>query len=164
MRGRLSSGPLPRTVYISLYKYFGAGTGAVLAGPKTVIEKVGHARKLFGGGLLHAWSYTAVALHFAQGFLDRFRKAVGVARALFDALGQHSGFRVEEIKDGTNIYRLHVPTEDLAQYARNLKKHDILLAPPRKGAGALLLVVNESLNRRSAEELARAFVAALSSQ
>jgi len=155
-------GSLFDTVYISLYKYFGAATGAVLAGPKTVIEKVAHARKLFGGGLLHAWPYTAVALHFADGFLDRFQKAVGVARALFDALGQHSGFRIEEIAHGTNICRLHVPTKDLAQYARNLTKHDILLAPPRKGADALMLVVNESLNRRPAEELAKAFVSAIS--
>jgi threonine aldolase len=157
-------GALFDTVYISLYKYFGAGTGAVLAGPKTVIEKVGQARKLFGSGLLHAWPYTSVALHFAEGFLDRFRKAVGVARALFDALDQHSGFRVEEITHGTNIFRLHVPAKDLAQYARNLKMQNILLAPPPQGADALLLVVNESLNRRPAEELARAFVAAISSQ
>jgi threonine aldolase len=156
-------GALFDTVYISLYKYFGAGTGAVLAGPKTVIEKVGQARKLFGGGLLHAWPYTAVALHFAEGFLDRFRKAVGVARALFDALGQRSGFRVEGIPHGTNIFRLHVPTKDLAQYSRNLKMQNILLAPPPDGADALLLVVNESLNRRPAEELARAFAAAISS-
>jgi threonine aldolase len=149
------------TVYISLYKYFGAGTGAVLAGPRTVIEKVSHARKLFGGGLLHAWPYTAVALHFADGFLDRFQKAVGVAHTLFEALGQHSGFRLEEIPQGTNICRLRVPAADLAQYVANLKKYDILLPPPRKGAEALVLVINESLNRRPAEELAKAFVAAI---
>jgi hypothetical protein len=41
---------------------------------------------------------------------------------------------------------------------------NILLAPPPQGADALLLVVNESLNRRPAEELARAFVAAISSE
>jgi threonine aldolase len=154
------------TVYISLYKYFCAGTGAVLAGPQAVIEKVRHARKLFGGGLLHAWPYTAVALHYAEGFLDRFRKAVGVARRLFDELEQHSGFRVEAIPNGTNICRLHVPASDLAQYVQNLKKQDILVVPvrpPRKGADTLLLFTNESLNRRPAEELARAFVAALSS-
>jgi threonine aldolase len=152
------------TVYISLYKYFGAATGAVLAGPKTVIEQVAHARKLFGSGLLQAWPYTAVALLFAEGFLNRFKKAVATARSLFDALGRHSGFRLEEIPNGTNICRLHVPAGDLAQYARNLKKHDILVVPPRKGADALLLVVNETLNRRPPEELAKAFVAAISSQ
>jgi threonine aldolase len=154
-------GALFDTVYISLYKYFAAGTGAVLTGPKTVIEKVRQARKLFGSGLYHAWPYTAVAVHFADGFLDRYQKAVGVARALFAALGKQPGFRVEEIPHGTNIFSLHVPTEDLARYVGNLKKHEILLAPPRNGAKALMLVINESLNRQSAGDLAKAFVAAI---
>jgi threonine aldolase len=149
------------TVYISLYKYFCAGTGAVLAGPRTVIEKVAHARKLFGSGLLHAWPYAAVALHYAEGFLERYRKAVAVARDLFQSLEQHSGFRLEEIPRGTNICRLHVPAKDLGQYARNLKKHDILVVPPPQGGTALRLTINESLNRRSADELTKAFVVAL---
>jgi hypothetical protein len=39
-----------------------------------------------------------------------------------------------------------------------------LVVTPRKGADALMLVINETLNRRPTEELARAFVAAASSQ
>src|SRR5262249_8435806 len=52
------------TVYISLYKYFNAGTGAILAGSAEVIAKVARERKLFGAGLYHAWPYAAVALHY----------------------------------------------------------------------------------------------------
>ena len=148
------------TVYVSLYKYFGAATGAVLAGPKPVIEKVAHARKLFGGGLYHAWPYTAVALHFADGFLDRFRKAAAASRAFYDALGKRAGFRIEDVPHGTNICRIHVPTENLEGYVQNLKKQGILVFPPRKGTDSLLLIVNESINRRPVEELVTAFVGA----
>ena len=149
------------TVYISLYKYFNAATGAVLAGPKKVIERVAHARKLFGGGLLHAWPYTSVALHYADGFLERFRKAVGVAQELFDTLQKKPGFRVEAIPEGTNVCQLRVPTRDGIQYAKNLKAKGISISTPRRNSQELLLFVNESLNRRSAQDLASAFVDAL---
>ena len=78
------------TVYVSLYKYFNAGTGAVLAGPRGVIEQVAHARKVFGGGLYQAWPYAAVALHFLDGFRERYEKAVATGKALFDHPG-HAG-------------------------------------------------------------------------
>ena len=82
----------------------------------------------------------------------------------FDVLGKKPGFHVEEITNGTNIYRLHVPAEDLAAYAQNLKKQEIhIRVPSQKGVDSLTLVVNESLNRRPAEELAKSFVAALES-
>jgi len=149
------------TVYVSLYKYFNAATGAVLAGPKKTIEQVAHARKLFGSGLLQAWPYTAVALHYADGFLERFRKAVANAQALFDALQQDGRIRVEPFPQGTNIYRLHLPKVNTEQYAQSLRKSGVLVRPPRKGSQELSLFINESLNRRSAPELAKAFLTAL---
>jgi threonine aldolase len=151
------------TVYISLYKYFNAATGAVLAGPKKVIDQVAHARKLFGGGLLQAWPYTAVALHYAEGFLDRYAKAVAVSKRLFDILQQKSGFRVETYTNGTNICRLQVPTKNGVQYAKNLQERGILIRPPRTGTQEVMLFINESLNLRPAEELAKAFVEAIPS-
>ena len=125
-----------------------------------MIEKVAHARKLFGGGLYHAWPYTAIALHFADGFLDRFRKAAAASREFYDALGKLHGFRIEDVPHGTNICRIHVPTENLEGYVQNLKKQGILVFPPRKGTDSLLLIVNESINRRPVEELVAASVGA----
>jgi threonine aldolase len=152
------------TVYISLYKYLGAATGAILAGPKGVVQEVAHARKLFGGGLLEAWPYAAVALYSLDGFLDRYRKAVGAARGLFAALEQHSGFRVESFPHGTNLFWLHVPAADTERYRTNLRERGIVVRPAPKGAQKFMLIVNESLNRRPSEELAGAFVAALPSR
>jgi threonine aldolase len=149
------------TVYVSLYKYFNAATGAVLAGPKKTVEQVAHGRKLFGGGLLQAWPYTAVALHYADGFLERFRKAVANAQALFDALQQDGRIHVEPFPQGTNIYRLHLPNVNAEQYAQTLRKSGVLVRLPRKGSQELSLFVNESVGRRSATELAKVFLAAL---
>src|SRR6185295_12975565 len=36
------------TVYVSLYKYFNAASGAILAGPRDVIEGMYHGRRMFG--------------------------------------------------------------------------------------------------------------------
>jgi threonine aldolase len=149
------------TVYISLYKYFNAGTGAVLAGPRRVIEQVSHARKVFGGGLYQAWPYAAVALHYLDGFSERNQKAIATARALFARLEKHPRFRVERIPNGTNIFKLHVKDAPVVKYHAALSSLKVHVGRPGKDGSPFVLVVNESLNRRSAEELARAFIEAL---
>jgi threonine aldolase len=149
------------TVYVSLYKYFNAATGAVLAGPRAVIERVAHERKLFGGGLLQAWPYTAVALHYANGFLDRFRRAADVARTVFANLQQSGRFQVKPFPHGTNIYQLQLPNVDAAPFVRNLEKAGILVRRPQPGSAEIMLFVNESLNRRSTDEISKVFLAAL---
>ena len=60
------------TIYISLYKYLGAASGAILAGPKRIIEQVAHDRKVFGGTVYQAWPFAAVALENLNGFSDRY--------------------------------------------------------------------------------------------
>jgi threonine aldolase len=71
------------TVYVSLYKYFNAAGGAVLAGPRHLLDNLYHQRRMFGGGLRQAWPYAAVALHYLDGFCERFRRAVAAADTLF---------------------------------------------------------------------------------
>src|SRR3989442_11320985 len=74
------------TVYVSLYKYFNAAGGAVLAGPRQLLENLYHQRRMFGGGLRQAWPYAAVALHYLDGFSERFQQAAATADTLFQAL------------------------------------------------------------------------------
>ena len=83
------------TVYVSLYKYFNAASGAILAGPRDVIDGMYHTRRMFGGGLSSAWPFAAVALHYLPGFGDRFGRAVKTSEELIRALGQHRSFAVE---------------------------------------------------------------------
>jgi threonine aldolase len=40
---------------------------------------------MFGGGLRQAWPYAAVALHYLDGFGERFAEAAAMADELFRA-------------------------------------------------------------------------------
>src|SRR5215471_12142335 len=64
------------TVYVSLYKYFNAASGAILAGPRDVLKDLYHVRRMFGGGLSSVWPFAAVALHYMSGFGERYTRAV----------------------------------------------------------------------------------------
>src|SRR5262245_17472087 len=63
------------TVYISLYKYFGAAGGAILCGSDRVLSTIPHLMKIHGGVMFRNWHNAAVALHTMQGFDDRFAQA-----------------------------------------------------------------------------------------
>src|SRR5712691_12036776 len=64
------------TVYVSLYKYFNAASGAILAGPRALLDGMYHGRRMFGGGLNQVWPFALVARHYLPGFGDRFGQAV----------------------------------------------------------------------------------------
>ena len=53
------------TVYVSLWKYLNAASGAILAGPRELLDGLHHQRRMLGGSLPHAWPLAAVALHFS---------------------------------------------------------------------------------------------------
>jgi threonine aldolase len=151
------------TVYVSLYKYFNAACGAILAGPKNLIAPMYHTRRMFGSGLHQAWAFAAVANHFADGFTERFAKAVAVSDDLIQRLKNNSRFGVQRIHSGTNIFRLTVKDIKADLFVENLKNKGIVA----RAAGAstpndLILQVNESLLRSSAAELEDAFVKSLS--
>jgi threonine aldolase len=152
------------TVYVSLYKYFNAGTGAVLAGPKKVIEEVGHWRKVFGAGLFQAWQYAAVATHYLDGFVPRFKKAIAAADAFFARLEENAHFRVEKVQNGTNLRKLHLPGVDLAKFHAALRAQGVYLGGPSREFPGFVLNVNETVCRRPADELAKVFAGALAAK
>ena len=149
------------TVFVSLYKCFNAGAGAILAGPRDTIEQIARARKVFGGGLYQAWPYAAVALHYFEGYAERFTNAVKLSRQLFGELEKHDRFRVERIPGGTNIVKLHLSGVDPERYRIALADHGVLLPPPSPHFAGFQLTINESLNRRTPEELGTIFSDAL---
>ncbi len=149
------------TVYISLYKYFNAGTGAILAGSKAVIERVAHDRKIFGSGLYQAWPYAAVALHYLEGFPERIKQAVETANKMFALLEKQGQFKVEHQPQDTNIYQMRVNGIDPVQYQKNLAQRGIRVSRVSPTFPGIQLLINESLNYSNAEELAKVFVEAL---
>ena len=135
------------TVYVSLYKYFNAASGAILAGPRGLLENLYHTRRMFGGGMNQVWPNAAVALHFLDGFEERYARAVKLSEQLYARLGG----RLERVRNGTNISWWKAGEEE----RRLLAGKGIAVAEPR--GGKIALTVNESILRKPLESLAAAF-------
>jgi threonine aldolase len=146
------------TVYVSLYKYFNAASGAVLAGPRALLDDLFHTRRMFGGGLYHAWPFAAVALHYLPGFEERFARAIRVSEEFRRELARVEGLTVEPIAGGTNLFRLRVARDAPGLRAR-LAEHGVLLPAP-SADGVFLLAVNETWNRTTGSDLTEAFTGA----
>lgn len=143
------------TVYVSMYKYFNAASGAVLAGPKSLLENIYHIRRMFGGGLNEVWPFAAVALHYFDGFSARYRKAVETSEAVIAALAKDQNFEVERIANGTNIFRMRVRGVNALVYQQRLLLAGITVRDPANEWFSLQ--VNETWNRADAGEIAARF-------
>ena len=145
------------TVYVSLWKCFNAMNGAVLAGPAKVVDGLYHTRRMFGGALWSAWPFAAVARHYADGFLERYGRAVRVSEEFARAL--RDPFRVERIPGGSHLFYVKAPGVDLARLRTRLAADRIHAPEPIVQANepALLLGVNESWSRTTGAALAEAF-------
>lgn len=135
------------TVFVSMYKYFNAASGAVLAGPKKLLENMFHTRRMFGGGQPHAWPFAAVALHYFEGYPERMSKAVETSEKVIAALRNDRRFEVERVPNGTNIFFLR---------ANGLKpRAGLMLGQPSNGR--YQVQVNETWARASADEIISRF-------
>jgi threonine aldolase len=143
------------TVYVSLYKYFNAASGAILAGPRSLLDGMYHDRRMFGGGLNTVWPFALVALHYLRDFPDRYRTAVRTSEDLIRGLSTHDHFVVERIPSGTNLFRLRVRGVDPAVFRKRLAAEDVLLSTPNQDA--FTVGVNETLNRMKPTDLIDAF-------
>jgi len=147
------------TVYVSLWKCFNAGNGAILAGPHALIDDMYQARRMFGGAMRHAWPDALVASHYAEGYLERLRAAVGIAEQAWAALGADPRFHVERVANGTSALRLAVAGVAPEAYQARLARLGVQL--PDAQAGVFTLHVNETAARIGAADLAKRFKAAL---
>lgn len=148
------------TVFISLWKYFNSGIGAILAGPKSLLEDMFHVRRMFGGNLYEGWSSALVARHYMNGFIDRMQRAVRVSEAFYSAVESVPGMQVTRIPNGTNVARMTLAGADMTDVRRRLKQRDIFIGRP-SAEGVVTMVVNETWNRTTGEILARAFEEAI---
>ncbi len=147
------------TVYVSMYKYFNAASGAILAGPKAMLENAFHIRRMFGGGLQQVWPYAAVAMHYYEGFSERYRKAVDTAESVIATLIKDGGFEITRIERGSNIFRFRPNGVNAPVYQQRLQLAGITAAEPHNQW--FMLRVNESWNRATAAEIVARFRKAL---
>ncbi len=96
------------TVYISMYKYFNAASGAVLAGPRALLGNLHDTRRMFGGGLHQVWPFAAVALHYIDGFEPRLAAGVKSSEMVLAALAKDGNFEIRRVPNGTNVFQMRV--------------------------------------------------------
>ncbi|MBO0736897.1 MAG: amino acid lyase [Alphaproteobacteria bacterium] len=152
------------TVYVSLYKYFNAAGGAVLAGPKQLLEGLYHQRRMFGGGLRQAWPYAAVALYYLDGFSERFQRAAAAAEVLFERLAKHENCEVLRSSAATNVTRLRVLGTASAALPERLLPRGIAIGSALQaspGRAEFELFTNETILRRPIAEIIEIFAQAL---
>lgn len=146
------------TVYVSLYKYFGAPFGAILAGPRACLDDLYHARRMFGGGLASASLAAALALHGSEGFEARFAAAMAKGAALIDCLNELKGIRVHRFSHGSNIFPVQLdPRLDVEKFLAALRRHWIFLYPDEGTKDRIHLTVNTTILRQPNEALLAAF-------
>jgi threonine aldolase len=145
------------TVYISLYKYFNAACGAVLAGNKKFIEPLYHQRRMFGSGLHQSWAFAAVANHYADGFEDRYAKAVKISEEFISRIKSNSHFQVQRVDKGTNIFRIKINGMMASAFVESLKTNGVIARADATTTDTLICQVNESLLNTTVAELESIF-------
>ena len=150
------------TVYVSLYKYFGAPFGAVLAGTEDFCRDLYHDRRMFGGGLSSASLAAALALRGMDGFEARFGEAMSKAAGLFGELNELRGLSVKAYEHGSNIFRLRLGEDvDTESFIRELSDRLVFVSADEYDSAKAHLTVNTTILRQTNDEIASAFEAAL---
>lgn len=148
------------TVYISLYKYLNAGSGAMLCGDADFIDQIPHQIKILGGTMLRNWSNTAMALHYLNGVDERWDQIATTGTRLMAEINKLDGLSISPIDKGSNVFDLKVAKEinlkELVDYLHN--DHNILLRPADEN-GLVKFKINETLLSRDIEELVQAWKA-----
>ncbi|MCK5735176.1 MAG: aminotransferase class I/II-fold pyridoxal phosphate-dependent enzyme [Spirochaetaceae bacterium] len=151
------------TVYVSLYKYFNAPFGAILAGTRKVIEGMYHQRRMFGGGLNEAWPSAVLSLNTLNGFELRYRSVMELTVSFKSLLNNLKGLHVENLKNGTNVFRLNLDGTIKADILREeLLKQGIQFPIPEKDFNGFYLKTNESLITEPFDDVVLGFENALS--
>ena len=148
------------TVYVSLWKYFNCGLGAMLAGPKRVLDGMFHVRRMFGGNLAVGWNAALVARHYMDGFEGRLKSAVQNSETFYSAMAKHPRISIERIPNGTNLARVTFKGVSVAEVGKRLAERGVAMSGP-EGPATITFGVNETWNRMPAADLIRAFEQAL---
>ena len=146
------------TIYVSLYKYLNAGSGAMLCGDAAFIDQIPHQIKILGGTMLRNWSNTAMALHYLNGIDDRWNLLLQTASYFISELNKLNGVEINPIENGSNIYDLKLSDEiNLNQLTDYLySTHNISLGRSNE-EGLIKFKINLTLLERDIKEILNAW-------
>ena len=137
------------SVYISLYKYFGAPFGGILVGESSFIDGLYHDRRMFGSGLAHSSMVAALALHGINEFEPTFHAAIEKAHLLFADLNALAHLNIDAFEHGSNIFTLTVSEDlNLEKIAQHLEAIDIFIYP-EPSAQIAYLHINSTILRQT---------------
>ena len=146
------------TVYVSLWKYFGAPFGAILAGDAATLDGLYHERRMFGGGLPSSYLAAALALEGMDGFEERFAEVMSRSRELCARLAALEGLEPRPYKEGSNIVPVEVGASvDPARLADALMEDGIAIGDASGSPTSFRLTFNPTLVRRSVDHVASSF-------
>ena len=146
------------TIYISLYKYLGAGGGAMLCGPASVIDKMPHLIKIHGGNMYSNWTNAAMALDRLEGIEQRLKDTIARVNALIAALAKLQGIKLAPLPGGTNAYKMSLDKSiDGKSMSEKLGKDFKIYLPTPDEKNELFVTVNETLLNRELDYVVNAF-------
>lgn len=145
------------TVYISLYKFLGASSGAILCGDSSLISQVPHLMKVHGGSMFGNWTNAAMALHKLEGFEDRQKRSIAAFAEITEGINKIPGCSIRPIPGGTNIYVLQLPKGINSRVFQNEMGdlYRVWMGRPNEN-GQVQITVNETLLYRSPIEVVTA--------
>lgn len=150
------------TVYVSLWKYFGAPFGAVLAGDTALLEGLFHERRMFGGGLPSSYLAAALALEGIDGFEERFSEVMRRARELCSRLETLHGLEPRPYEHGSNTVPVLLGDGvDPQRLAAALYEAGIAISDASGTPRVLRLTFNPTLLRRPVDAVAQSVARAL---
>ena len=150
------------TVYVSLWKYFGAPFGAIIAGSQEFCRGMHHERRMFGGGLPSASLAAALALDGSKNFLQKQIKAMEVGRNLFKKLNTNKLISIIEIPNGSNIFEMRVsPEVDMDRFYSYLSAQGIQMPANTNQSKNFLININPTVLNKSVSKMENIFSSGL---
>lgn len=143
------------TVYVSLYKYLGAGYGGVLSGSKAMMATARAHRHVFGGTTAQGWMAALPALAALDGAEQRFTAVRAAGERLLAGFDKLPGFKVQRVDNASNIAFVQIAAQRLEGLQARLALAGIRARHPVEGK--LELNFNETLLRRDTEFVLAAF-------
>jgi len=150
------------TVYVSMWKYFGAPFGAIIAGSHDFCSGLYHDRRMFGGGLPSASLAAALALDGSKSFLSQQINSMETGSNLFERINSSKSIEISKIPNGSNIFEAHIsPEVDMDRLYSYLANHGIHMPPNPDKSKMFFININPTILNKPIQELEKVFLAAV---